>query len=53
VASIQGLVVQTRELNDIEPNQIIELDIAGMRTGQYLVKVSNENGQKTLQMIKY
>ena len=53
VASIQGLVVQTRELNDIEPNQIIELDVAGIRTGQYLVKVGDENGQKVFQMIKY
>ena len=53
VASIQGLVVQTRELKDIEPNQIIELDVAGMRTGQYLVKVSDVKGQKILQMIKY
>jgi uncharacterized repeat protein (TIGR02543 family) len=53
VASMQGTLLQTKEFTEIEANQIIDLDIAGMRTGQYLIKVSNENGQKILQMIKY
>jgi uncharacterized repeat protein (TIGR02543 family) len=53
IASIQGLVVQTRELTDIEANQIIHLDVAGLQSGQYLVKVSGKTGQKVFQMIKY
>jgi uncharacterized repeat protein (TIGR02543 family) len=53
IASIQGLVVQTRELTDIEANQIIDLDVAGLQSGQYLVKVSGKTGQKVFQMIKY
>ncbi len=53
VASIQGLVVQTKELNDIEPNQIIDLDVARLQSGQYLVKVSGKTSQKVFYMIKY
>ena len=53
ITSMHGTLLQMKEFNDIEANQIIDMDIAGMRTGQYLIKVSNETGQKILQMIKY
>jgi hypothetical protein len=53
ITSMQGTLLQTREYSDIQANQIIELDVAGIRTGQYLVEIHNESGQKTLQMIKY
>ena len=53
IASMQGTLLQIKELTDIQANQVIELDIAGMRTGQYLIKVGNETGQKIFQMIKY
>jgi uncharacterized repeat protein (TIGR02543 family) len=53
IASMQGTLLQTKELTDIQANQVVELDIAGMRTGQYLIKVGNETGQKIFQMIKY
>jgi uncharacterized repeat protein (TIGR02543 family) len=53
VASIQGLVVQTRELTDVQTNQIIDLGVAELQSGQYLVKVSGKTGQKVFQMIKY
>jgi uncharacterized repeat protein (TIGR02543 family) len=53
IASMKGTLLQTKELTDIQANQVIELDIAGMRTGQYLIKVGNKTGQKIFQMIKY
>jgi len=53
ITSMQGTLLQTKEFKDIEANQIVDLNIAGMRTGQYLIKVSNGTGQKTIQMIKY
>jgi hypothetical protein len=53
ITNMHGTLLQTKEFTDIEANQIIDLDVAGMRTGQYLIKVSNETGQKILQMIKY
>ncbi len=53
ITSMHGTLLQTKELTDIEANQIIDLDVANMRNGQYLIKVSNETGQKILQMIKY
>jgi uncharacterized repeat protein (TIGR02543 family) len=52
IASLQGFILQTRELYDTQANQIIELNVADLRTGQYLIKVSNKTGQKIFQMIK-
>jgi hypothetical protein len=53
ITSMQGNLLQSKVFTDIEPDQIIDLDIAGMKTGQYLIKISNESGQRILQMIKY
>ncbi len=53
ITSMQGNLVQSKVFTDIEADQIIEMDIAGMKTGQYLIKLRNETGQKILQMIKY
>jgi hypothetical protein len=53
ITSMQGNIIQSKVFTDIEPDQIIDLDIARMKTGQYLIKISNESGQRILQMIKY
>ena len=53
ITNMQGTLLQTKEFTDIEANQIIDLNIAGMRTGQYLIMVNNASGQKIFQMIKY
>jgi uncharacterized repeat protein (TIGR02543 family) len=53
ISSIKGTLVQTIELNDIQANQVIELDLAGIKTGQYLITVSDETGKKAFHLIKY
>ena len=53
IASVQGFVLQTKELYDTQANQIIELDVAGLQVGQYLIQISDGKDQRILQMIKY
>jgi hypothetical protein len=53
IATIQGLLLKTRELIDIQANQIIELDVAELRVGQYLIQLSDGKYQKIFQLIKY
>jgi hypothetical protein len=52
IATIQGLLLKTRELIDIQANQIIELDVAELQVGQYLIQLSDGKNQKIFQLIK-
>lgn len=53
IASVQGFILQTKELYDTQANQIIELDVAGLQTGQYLIQISDGTYQRIFQIIKY
>jgi hypothetical protein len=53
ITSVQGFVLQTKEITDTQANQIIELDVAGLQIGQYLIQISDRKDQKILHMIKY
>ncbi len=52
IMSFQGIPVKTEEYNDIQADQTIELDLATVPSGQYLMLISGENGHKALQLIK-
>jgi M6 family metalloprotease-like protein len=53
VSNIQGSVLKTREYNNIHVNQIIELEVAELTTGQYLIQITDGNQQKSFLLIKY
>jgi uncharacterized repeat protein (TIGR02543 family) len=53
VSSIMGTLLKTIDLTDIQANQIIELDISGIRRGQYLIMIVDETGNKAFNLIKY
>ena len=53
IASVQGFILQTRELDDTQANQIIELDVSGLQVGQYLIRISDGKDQGILHMIKH
>ena len=52
IMSFQGILVKTEEYYDIQADQTIELDLATVPSGQYLMLISGEDGHKTLQLIK-
>jgi hypothetical protein len=53
LSSVQGMPVKTSDYADIQANQTIELDLTGIRPGQYLMIISDETDQKTFGMIKF
>ncbi len=53
ISSVQGIHVKTAEYGQIMENQIVELDLTGIRPGQYLMTISDETDQKTFRMIKF
>jgi uncharacterized repeat protein (TIGR02543 family) len=53
LSSVQGIPVKTSDYADIQANQTVELDLTGIRPGQYLMIISDETDQKTFGMIKF
>ena len=53
ISSVQGINVKTAEYEHILSNQIVELDLTGIRPGQYLMIISDDTDQKTFRMIKF
>ena len=53
IANVQGFILQTKELYDTQANQIIEMDVAGLQVGQYLIQISDGKDQRILHMIKH
>lgn len=53
VLSVQGVNVKMAECEHILSNQIVELDLTGIPSGQYLMIISDETDQKTIRMIKF
>jgi len=53
ITSVRGSILQTKEITDTQANQIIELDVAGLQIGQYLIQLSDGTYQRIFQMIRY
>ena len=53
ITTIQGTVLKIRELTYVQANQIIELDVAELGVGQYLIQLSDGKYQKIFHLIKY
>lgn len=53
LSSVQGIPVETSEYANLQANQTVELDLTGIRPGQYLMIISDETDQKTFRIIKF
>lgn len=52
VSSVQGILIKSAKFEDIEAGQIIEIDLSGLRSGHYLVLISDDSDQKSFRLIK-
>lgn len=53
LSSVQGIPVKTSEYSNLKENQTVELNLTGIRPGQYLMIISDETDQKTFRIIKF
>lgn len=52
ISTIQGNIFKISEYEDIQADQIIELDLTGIRSGPYLMHISGRTDKKTFRLIK-
>ncbi len=52
ISTIQGTIFKISEYEDIQADQIIELDLTGIRSGPYLMHISGRTDKKTFRLIK-
>ncbi len=53
ITNIQGFIVSSREYDNLTNDQIIEINITGLPSGQYLINIADNIDRKTFRVIKH
>jgi len=53
VMNIQGNLLKTKEYRNLSVNQILEINVAELPTGQYWIQVGDEIYRKVFQLVKF
>lgn len=53
ITNMQGNLLKIQEFSDIMSNQTVDIDVAELMTGQYLLRLKYRLGSKTFNLIKY
>jgi len=53
ITNIQGNLLKTKEYRNLSENQILEMSVAELQTGQYWILVGDEIYRKVFQLVKF